>query len=203
MSDLQDDRIGLANDEKESSLLETLNDLRVFISRFCAFPSEHCLVAVTLWAAAAHIVQHLYTTPRLALLSPEAASGKTRVLEVLDMLVPESLFTLNASPAAIFRLLAQEQITLLFDEVDAIWSKRGKDDNHEDLRALLNAGYKKGATIPRCVGPKHEVIRFKVYCAVVLAGLWTARVCRPRSCCAVRSAIFTTRAFGEATSSSS
>ena len=87
MSDLQDDSIGLANDEKESSLLETLNDLRVFISRFCAFPSEHCLVAVTLWAAAAHIVQHLYTTPRLALLSPEAASGKTRVLEILDTLV--------------------------------------------------------------------------------------------------------------------
>ncbi len=152
-------------------LAELLDGVRNFIARFCVFPSEHCLVAVTLWAAHTHIIKHLYATPRLALLSPEAASGKTRVLEVLDMLVPESLFTLNASPAAIFRLLAQEQITLLFDEVDAIWSKRGKDDNHEDLRALLNAGYKRGASIPRCVGPKHEVTRFDVYCAVALAGL--------------------------------
>ncbi len=148
-----------------------LNDIRSFIARFCVFPDEHCLIAVTLWAAHAHIVEHFHTTPRLALLSPDPASGKTRVLEVLDLLVPESMFSLNASPAAIFRSLDQKQITLLFDEVDAIWSKRGKDDNHEDLRSLLNAGYKCGATIPRCVGHNHEVAHFKVYCAVALAGL--------------------------------
>lgn len=150
---------------------EILDDVRSLIKRFCVFPNEHCLIAVTLWAAHTHIIEHLYTTARLALLSPEAASGKTRVLEVLDTLVPESLLSLNASSASIFRLLAQEQITLLFDEVDAIWNKRGKDDSHEDLRALLNAGYKRGSTIPRCVGPQHEVKRFNVYCAVALAGL--------------------------------
>jgi hypothetical protein len=116
-------------------------------------------------------LEHFYTTPRLAFLSPDPGSGKTRVLEVLDMLVPQSMFSLNASPAAIFRCLDQEQITLLFDEVDAIWRGRGRDDNHEDLRALLNSGYKRGATIPRCVGPNHEVKKFGVYCAVALAGI--------------------------------
>ena len=49
-----------------------------FIKRFCAFPDEHALVAVTLWAAHAHMVEYFHTTPRLALLSPEAGSGKTR-----------------------------------------------------------------------------------------------------------------------------
>lgn len=150
---------------------ELLDDTRDFIGRFCVFPDLHCLAAVTLWAAHAHMVEHFHTTPRLAMLSPEAESGKTRVLEVLELLVPEPMFTLNASPPAIFRTLANERITLLFDEVDAIWSKRGKDDNHEDLRALLNAGYKVGATIPRCVGPRHDVTRFAVFCAVALAGL--------------------------------
>ena len=167
----QADRVAIQLGEMPESGSQLLNDVRTFIKRFCVFPNEHCLIAVTLWAAHTHIIGHSYTTARLALLSPEAASGKTRVLEILDTLVPESLFTLNASSASIFRLLAQEQITLLFDEVDAIWSRRGKDDNHEDLRALLNAGYKRGSTIPRCVGPKHEVTRFKVYCAVALAGL--------------------------------
>lgn len=150
---------------------QLLDEARAFLKRFCAFPSDHALAAVSLWAAHAHMVAHFHTTPRLALLSPEPASGKTRVLEVLDLLVPESMFTLNASPAAIFRTLEERQITLLFDEVDAIWSKHGKADNHEDLRALLNAGYKKGATIPRCTGPKHEVKIFSVFCAVALAGL--------------------------------
>lgn len=151
-----------------SRLLDTV---RSFIRRFCVLPDEHCLTAVTLWAAHAHMVQSFHTTPRLILSSPEAGSGKTRVLEVLDLLVPESLFTCNASPAAIFRTLSSKQVTLLFDEVDAIWNKRGQNDTHEDLRALLNAGYKRGAVIPRCVGPKHEVVSFPVFCAVVLAGL--------------------------------
>src|SRR5271166_885529 len=81
------------------------------------------------------------------------------------------MLSLSASPAAIFRTLSNRQITLLFDEVDAIWNKRGKDDSHEDLRALLNCGYKRGATIPRCVGPKHEIAYFPVFAAVALAGI--------------------------------
>jgi hypothetical protein len=148
-----------------------LDDAQGFIGRFCAFPDKHALAAVTLWAAHAHMVEHFHTTPRLAFLSPEPASGKSRCLEVLDLLVPEPMLSLNASPPAIFRTLADRQITLLFDEVDAIWSKRGKDDNHEDLRSLLNAGYKRGASIPRCIGPQHRIMNFEVFCAVALAGL--------------------------------
>jgi hypothetical protein len=148
-----------------------LSDVQAFVRRFCAFPDLHALAAVTLWVAHAHMVEHFHTTPRLALLSPEPWSGKTRVLEVLDLLVPQSMFCLSASPAAIFRTLSKDPITLLVDECDTIFTRRGKDDANEDLRALLNAGYKRGATIPRCVGPKHDVQNFKVYCATALAGL--------------------------------
>lgn len=148
-----------------------LDDVLTFLRRFCAFPDEHALVSVALWTANAHMVEHFHTSPRLALLSPEPGSGKTRVLEVLDLLVPQSLFCLSASPAAVFRTLSKGMITLLIDECDAIFNRRGKDDGNEDLRALLNAGYKKGAKIPRCVGPKHDVQNFVVYCATALAGL--------------------------------
>jgi hypothetical protein len=148
-----------------------LNDVRAFIGRFCAFPDESCLTAVTLWAVHAHMVKYFHITPRLALLSPEPASGKTRVLEILDLLTPESMQSIGASPAAIFRTLEKHLVTLLFDEVDAVFKVRGKSDSNEDLRALLNAGYKRGAFIPRCVGPKHEVVKFPVFCPVALAGL--------------------------------
>jgi hypothetical protein len=151
-----------------AALLQNAHD---FIARFCALPSEHALVAVTLWAALTHMVKHFHTSPRLAALSPEPASGKTRLLEVLAILVANSMFSLAASPAAIFRTLADRFVTLLFDEVDATFSRKGKDDNNEDLRALLNAGYKLGASIPRCVGPRHDIVEFPVYCPVALAGL--------------------------------
>jgi len=111
----------------------TLNDIYAFIRRFCVFPDEHALVATTLWAAHAHMIEHFHTSARLALLSPEPESGKTRVLEVLEPLVPESLLTLSPSPATIFRTLADVQMTLLLDEVDTIFSRKGKDDTNEDL----------------------------------------------------------------------
>lgn len=148
-----------------------LSDTEGFIRRLCVLPSEADYVAVTLWAAHAHMVRHFHTTPRLAVLSPEPGSGKTRVLEVLELLTPDTLFAFSASVPAIFRTLADKQTTLLFDEVDTVFGRRGKDDQNEDLRALLNAGYRRGAKIPRCAGQQHEVRLFDVFAAVALAGL--------------------------------
>lgn len=150
---------------------DLLDKVASHIARFCVFPSEHCLPAVVLWAAHAHVAEHLHFSPRLAIISAEPASGKSRVLEVLHSLTPESLHAIDASSATIFRLLSERRLTLLFDEVDTIFKRRGKDDPHEDLRGLLNAGCMNNATIPRCIGPKHEVKLFPVFCPVALAGI--------------------------------
>lgn len=148
-----------------------LDDVRAFIERLCVMPDAHALVALTLWAVHTHMPGQFSTTPRLALLSPEPSSGKTRVLEVLELLTRQPLMMLSASPAAIFRTLANDVRTLLFDEVDTIWSYRGRADGNEDLRALMNAGYRRGMRIPRCVGPKHDVRMFPVFAPLALAGL--------------------------------
>lgn len=149
-----------------------LCEVEEFIARYVALPSPAALVGVTLWAAHTHAVAAFDSSPRLALLSPEPGSGKTRGLEVLELLVPNPMHVLSASPAAIFRSIEATAPTLLFDEVDAIFGRYGKgDDGSEDLRALLNAGHRAGARIPRCHGPTHEVHMFPVYGAVALAGL--------------------------------
>ncbi|HSV65830.1 MAG TPA: DUF3631 domain-containing protein [Mycobacteriales bacterium] len=150
-----------------------LDTAAAFIARYVALPSAEALTALTLWAAHTWAVTAWYTTPRLVLDSAEPGSGKTRTLEVLALLChrPELLF--SATPAAIFRMLDQP-LTLLFDEVDAIFgAKTSGNGTTEDLRALLNAGYKRGATIPRCVGDgtKMRVVRFPVFAPVALAGL--------------------------------
>lgn len=150
---------------------ELLDEVSAFIRRYVSAPSEHALVALTLWTAHAHALDACDSSPRIALLSPEPGSGKTRTLEVLEVLVTRPMHALNASAAAVFRTIDKARPTLLLDEVDALWGHRGKDEAAEDLRALLNAGHRAGATIPRCVGPKHEVTLFPVYCAVALAGL--------------------------------
>lgn len=150
---------------------ELLDEVKAFLARFVAFPSVHALVAVSLWAAHAHLIAAFENSPRLALLSPEPASGKTRTLEVLELLVPAAMSVLNASTAAIFRTIEKARPTLLLDEVDTIFTQKGKEDDHQDLRGLLNSGHRAGATIPRCSGPQHEVRLFPTFCAVALAGL--------------------------------
>jgi hypothetical protein len=149
---------------------DLLDDVEAFLGRFVAFPSEAARVAVTLWVAHTHAVLSFDSSPRLAALSPEPGSGKTRTLEILELLVPRPMFVLNASTAVTFRAVDKEQPTLLLDEVDALFGRRTKDEN-EDLRGLLNAGHRKGATVPRCDGPSHTLRRFKVYAACALAGL--------------------------------
>lgn len=149
-----------------------LDQVAAFIARYVAFPSEHALTAVTLWAAHTHAVGCFYVTPRLVLDSAEAGSGKTRVLELLNLLCRHPEMTISASTAALFRLISQQPHTILFDEIDAIFNPKN-GGNYEDLRALLNSGYKRGATIARCVGDAKSmaVQRFTVFAPVALAGI--------------------------------
>ena len=117
-------------------------------------------------------VDQFYVTPRLILDSAEPGSGKTRVLEVAQYLVAAPEMTISATPAALFRLVSMGPITILFDEVDAIFNPKN-GGNNEDLRGLLNAGYKRSATIARCVGDAKDmkVQRFPVYAPAALAGI--------------------------------
>ena len=149
-----------------------LDEIGAFVSRFNAFPDEHCVPALALWYAHTHAIEHFYVTPRLIVSSAEPGSGKTRVLEVAQYLVHAPEMTISASTAALFRMVSAAPLTILFDEVDAIFNPKN-GGNYEDLRAMLNAGYKRSATIARCVGDAKamKVQRFAVYAACALAGI--------------------------------
>ena len=64
---------------------DVLDAAHAFLAAHVAFPSPESADAVTLWAAHCHLVACFESTPRLALLSPEKQSGKTRTLEVLRL----------------------------------------------------------------------------------------------------------------------
>ena len=61
--------------------------------------------------------------------------------------------------------------TLLFDEVDAIFGTKTKAEQHEDLRALLNAGFGRGRPALRCVGPNLTPTKFNTFAMVALAAI--------------------------------
>lgn len=53
--------------------------------------------------------------------------------------------------------------------MDAIFGPKARE--HEGLRALLNAGNRRGTRVPRCVGPSQALVDFAIFCAKALAGI--------------------------------
>ena len=145
-----------------------------FLDRFVAYPSEHERVAHTLWIAHAHLMDCWDSTPRIAFLSPERGSGKTRALEATEPLVPNPVLAVNCTPAYLFRKVGDEESgrpTILYDEVDNLFN--GKFEGAGEVLAMLNAGHRIGAVAGRCVA-SGKVVRTEelpAYCAVALAGI--------------------------------
>ncbi|MDG4889278.1 DUF3631 domain-containing protein [Mesorhizobium sp. WSM4887] len=159
--------------EEDTFAADLLDEVYNFVGRFVAYPSEEAHVAHVLWIAHTHMMDAWESTPRIAFLSPEPGSGKTRALEISELLVPRPVEAVNVTPAYLFRKVADEAgaPTILFDEIDTIFGPKAKDN--EEIRGLLNAGHRRGAVAGRCVvrGKLVETEEIPAYCAVALAGL--------------------------------
>jgi hypothetical protein len=154
-------------------LSEILQSINNYLARFVAYPSEHARAAHVLWIAHAHLMDHWDTTPRLAFMSVEKESGKTRALEVTALLVPDPILSISASPAVIVRLVSQGKPTILYDEIDGVFGNAKAQEANTDLRSILNGGYRRGAKVHRCVthGKRIETEELDAFAPVALAGL--------------------------------
>jgi hypothetical protein len=173
LSNVELDQLAIAADARQGE--RVIRRVHEFLGRFVAFPSREAHVAVSLWVMHAHLIDRWESTPRLAFLSAEPASGKTRALEILELLVPRPILPVNASPSYLFTRVASEDgpPTVLFDEIDTVFGPKAKDNN-EDVRGFLNAGHRKGAVFGRAAylgNGKRRVEELPAYCAVALAGL--------------------------------
>ncbi|MGA9852128.1 MAG: DUF3631 domain-containing protein [Gammaproteobacteria bacterium] len=150
-----------------------LDAVYTFTGRFVAYPSEAAHVAHVLWVAHTHLMARWDSTPRIAFLSPEPGSGKSRALEATEPLVPFPVEAVNVSATYLFRKVGDQKgrPTILFDEIDTVFGPRAKEN--EELRGLLNAGHRKGAVAGRCVVRGKEVLteELPAYSAVAIAGL--------------------------------
>ena len=133
--------------------------------------TEPQLLTLALW------VIHTYgsktfveQTPYLAVTSPETKCGKSRLLEVLGLLVERPWYAILPSEAVVYRHIHFATPTFLLDEIDAIFNPRTAH-HHEGLRAILDAGHRQGAEVPRCVGSSARIFQFRVFCPKVVAGI--------------------------------
>jgi hypothetical protein len=155
---------------------ELLDELRSTLCKYVVFPDRHTSAAVALWVAVTHVLPAFEVAPRLIINSPAWRCGKSRLLDVIEGTCHDPLSTVNASTAALYRSLGDgddHPPTILQDEADAIFGSKKSAENHEDLRALYNAGHQRGRTVLRCVGPRQDARRFNTFAMVALAGIGT------------------------------
>jgi hypothetical protein len=130
-------------------------------------------VAVALWTVHAFIPEHFETSPLLAITSAEMRSGKTRLLNCLELLVPHPFRVVTPSEAVVYTVLSQRpRRTMLLDEADAIFGPRTAE-RYEGLRAILNAGNRQGTPVLRVKleGRRREVDEFDVFGPKAIAGI--------------------------------
>ena len=84
-----------------------LDDVSAFLRRFIAYPSEHAHVAHVLWIAHTHLMARGKARRGLPSFRPNRPSGKTRSMEVSELLVPDPVAAVNVTPAYLFRKVRQ------------------------------------------------------------------------------------------------
>ena len=67
------------------------------------------------------------------------------------------------TPATIFRRIESTRPTLLIDEADTFLFE------NEELRGILDSGFKRDGSIDRCVGDEHEPTAFSTFSPAAFA----------------------------------
>ena len=133
------------------------------------------VVVVAFWILHAHVVfDHYKHTPRLMLRSRRPSCGKTTLLSLIKVLVPNGFKSDNATPASLYSQLQENpRSTLLLDEMEnsALWS------HDRFMRSLLDAGHRYDGSFSRQIKGKN--VSFSVFAPLAYALVSNRRVRMP------------------------
>ena len=149
---------------------EILDSVEAFIRRFVSLTKAHARI-VALWVVHTYAFDAAECTPYLAINSAEKQSGKTRLLEILRLLVFNPWSPGRVTAAVPIRKIHAEKPSLLLDESDAAFN--GEETYAEALRGVLNTGYRRRGSASVCVGQGQNIgyRDFSTYCPKAIAGI--------------------------------
>jgi uncharacterized protein DUF3631 len=121
-------------------------------------------MAVALWALHSYVFGRYQITPRLAMVSPVRGCGKTTLLVLLEQTCANADRSDSVTAASIYHLIADREYTLLVDEGDNLGLF-----NNPVLRAVFNAGHRRGGAVRRFVGGRSR--KFPVFVPLAVAAI--------------------------------
>jgi putative DNA primase/helicase len=157
--------------EEVVSPIQLYGALKTCINHFVKMTEDEC-VSVVLWILHTYFIRKSKKTqvcefsPILLINSPEKGCGKSTLTEVLACLTPRSLQAMNASEAALFRVISADLPTLFIDEADTFVVKRPEIFN------IFNSGYRQDGCVIRQTGKNYEITqKFETWGAKCIAGI--------------------------------
>lgn len=153
---------------------ETVNPREVFeavhgvFTRHIDFKSNVESAILTLWTIGTYFYTMFPAYPYVALNGPKN-SGKSTVLRVLQPLAFNMISTSDPTGASMFRLINNNGCTVGIDEAERYHNP--KDAGMQQIRQLLNSGYKQGMPAIRLIGEDMKPQAFDVYSPKILAAI--------------------------------
>jgi hypothetical protein len=153
-------------DSKKVGQKTIIDNLADFLERFVFLQNPKYYKLIAAWILATYLHTKFEFSGYLFVYSPERQSGKSTLLDVLNLLVYQSTgVQISPTEAVMFR--TAEGHTHLLDEVDS-WR------NKDELKDVLNAGFKKGGIVIRCDKGKGGAFtpkKYSVFAPRALAGI--------------------------------
>lgn len=150
-----------------------LSDLREFFLQYVELPSaQHTALILALWVMGTYVHQLFIYFAYLAIQSVTRRSGKSRLLEILsEVAFNATPVQTDPTPAALYRDIDVNACTAILDEVEALTN--ADKDKKSALFAILNIGFKAGATVTRVekVDDEFRPVRYAAYSPKAFAGI--------------------------------
>ena len=137
-------------------------------TRYVDFRSSVESAILTLWTIGTYFYTMFPAYPYLALNGPKN-SGKSTVMRVMQPLAFNMVTTSDPTGPSMFRLIHYTSCTVGIDEAERYHNP--KDPGMQQIRQLLNSGYKQGMPAIRLIGEDMKPQAFDVYSPKILAAI--------------------------------
>jgi hypothetical protein len=129
-----------------------LADVERVFRRFMHFPHDHAHTMASLWVAHTHLRSAEgdllpRITPRIYYGSKQSGAGKTTALELTTLMSYRGEMALEPTEPGLVTKLHVDKATVGITEIDLFFGSRGT--SKQGHRAVINGGYKRGATVDR------------------------------------------------------
>ena len=142
-----DDLLALNGDDAMAEVLKgdesgiaLLDDLATYYKKYVRAKSEEYVVLAA-WVLHCHAFKVFTKTPYIHISSPTQGCGKTQLLEITELVVPNGLLVSSTTSAVLARAIDAFHPVLLMDELDQLMA--GDKDLLAAVLATINSGYKK------------------------------------------------------------